>query len=97
MGEYDFKSLAKPRMWSDAQMQAGWYLTALLQGTSPPVGMHPFTMSTRFVMLVGYIAQTLGIEQSARIFQEALLQQMGYDYDRAMGGEEEVDCRLEGV
>ncbi len=97
MSEYGEKKEVKPRMWSDAQMHAGWYLTALLQGTSPPVGLHPFTMSTRFVMLIGYIAETLGIEQSARLFQEALLQKMGYDYDKAMGGEEEVNCRIEGV
>lgn len=96
-GEVPAPVAVPPRMWSDAQVDANAYLVVLLQGTSPAVGMYPFSTTTRFSIILGALARTLGIEHSCKVFQEALLAKMGYDFESVMAGKSEYESRLEGV
>lgn len=86
-----------PRMWSDAQIDANAYMCVLLQGTSPSVGMYPYSVMTRFSVILGAMAKGLGIENSCKVFQMALMNSMGYDFDKVMAGNGEYDSRVEGV
>jgi hypothetical protein len=61
------------RTWTDAQIDANSYMCVLLQGTSPAVGMYPFSVATRFVVILGAMAKGLGIENSCKVFQMALM------------------------
>ncbi len=86
-----------PRTWTDAQIDANAYLVVLLQGTSPSVGLYPFSVTTRFSVILGHMAKGLGIEHSCKVFQEALMNAMGYDFDKVMSGKSEYESRIEGV
>ncbi len=95
---YDEDATPRPgRMWSDDQLRANTWLVAMLQNTQPPVGLHAFSTTTRFVYIVEEIAKILGIERASRLFVEALVSKMGYDYDKILENCDEVDCRSEGV
>ena len=85
------------RTWTDAQIDANSYMCVLLQGTSPAVGMYPFSVATRFVVILGAMAKGLGIENSCKVFQMSLLNAMGYDFESVMAGKGEYASRNEGV
>jgi hypothetical protein len=85
------------RMWSDKQLNANSYLVGLLSSTAPPVGLHPFSCTTRFVRVLGCLAEVLGIEDFASIFLSELTAKMGYDMGKVLEGLPEWECRLPGV
>jgi hypothetical protein len=97
-GEKQYEPVETPkRMWSDDQIDANSFMVVLLQGTTPPVGMYPFSVATRFCIIIGSMAKLLGIEHSCRVFQDALMGKMGYDYEKVLEGKTEYESRLEGV